>query len=228
MDSSPPMFGTSRPRPASSAALTRLRHHCEEAGSAGTTIHLGFLPQVGSPTARGAVPETLELSSSVTTALEALSPWLMKPRSLHDVMNCMDTARSRRLDGGPTSSEAKTTESSRVMSCSVVPCSGIGRPLPQVLLVVPCAILIIIYLQSERPDEQHSSHRRFAAPHDAACLPEAKVRGSHAEVREETTGFLAKRKMARVCRRQDSTSTKVSRKLRGMMTIAHLCNLHEY
>ena len=126
MDSSPPMFGTSRPRPASSAALTRLRHHCEEAGSAGTTIHLGFLPQVGSPTARGAVPETLELSSSVTTALEALSPWLMKPsRSLHDVMNCMDTARSRRLDGGPTSSEAKTTESSRVMSCSVEPSAGL-------------------------------------------------------------------------------------------------------
>ena len=31
-------------------------------------------------------------------------------------------------------------------------CGGIARPLPQVLLVVPCAILIIIYLQSERPE----------------------------------------------------------------------------
>ncbi|CAE7696833.1 unnamed protein product [Symbiodinium sp. CCMP2592] len=62
----------------------------------------------GSPTARGAVPETLELSSSVTTALEVSTP---------------------------------------------------GWWANIVLLVVPCAILIIIYLQSERQKFEEATQK---------------------------------------------------------------------
>ena len=66
-----------RPPRALLAAPTRLRRRCEAAGadvilpkrtpSSATALR----NNKGSSTARGAVPETLELSSSVTTALEA-------------------------------------------------------------------------------------------------------------------------------------------------------------
>ena len=62
-----------RPLPASSAARTQLRPPCAEARAKRTQPNRAQLSGIlrGSPTARGAVPESLELSSSVTTALEA-------------------------------------------------------------------------------------------------------------------------------------------------------------